>query len=71
MNHPFFGFPMHAGAWGINFSAGFGMPGVAFGAQLPRMPDHLSPEQRRMQHLLSQVMLFLGMLVLVSLLLYP
>ncbi len=70
-NNPF-GFPLHGGAWGVNFSAGF-MPGLAFtfgGGPVPVMPDNLTPEQRRTQHFLSQIALFIGMAVLFSLLMY-
>lgn len=59
---------------GFSFSAGFFGPGImAFGggpafAQGPGMPE-LTPEQRRTQQFLSQIMLFLGCAVLASLLL--
>jgi len=71
-HNPFF--PMHMGGFGINFSAGFGFPGVqvgAFGPQMHRVRDDLSPEQRRIQHFLSQLMMFIGLAMLFSLLVYP
>lgn len=64
--HPVFGWPMggqaQMGAWGVNFSAGFGFPGggaFAFGGQhFPPIPAaNLTPEQRQMQRQLSQVLL--------------
>ena len=61
---------------GFNFSAGFFGPGImAFGGNFGGagqpgvgLPE-LSPEQRRHQQFLSQIMLFLGFAVLASLLL--
>ena len=69
------GFPM-GGFGGINFSAGFFGPGImAFGGNMNaglgggRGLANLTPEQRRHQQFLSQIMLFLGFAVLASLLL--
>jgi hypothetical protein len=68
-------FPLQGNLFGMNFSAGFFGPGmVGFGGTFGGagggggLPE-LSPEQRRQQQFLSQVMLFIGFAVLTSLLL--